>query len=344
MKPIAQNSIHLSFPSAAPAEDAMSEAEYDLHHEAWLKTQSNTFQTLWTVDILSLPEMPHFLQPRYVGVQATDSRDYVSNGRVRRREQHCYFCCTLDGVGVFSDREGVHLVPEGQAFLTEIADPATGYFYPGADRRPWRFLAFTFEGLAARAMVRDLVEQYGHLYQMGEHCPLIRRLLDFEASPYRTLHPHALNSAALVFDLLLSLGAKAREAETFDPLKAMVHSALELMDMELENNLSVASVAQRIGVSRERLSRSFQQYLGQSPQQVIREMKMRRASSLLKDTALPVSKIATRFGYSDQTNFIHAFRKVIGMPPAEFRLHGTLPTVKPYSRRQSMTSEMPNGF
>ena len=46
-----------------------------------------------------------------------------------------------------------------------------------------------------------------------------------------------------------------------------------------------------------------------------------------------LSKIATRFGYSDQTNFIRAFRDVIGMPPAEFRLRGTISMVQLYSRR-----------
>ena len=84
----------------------------------------------------------------------------------------------------------------------------------------------------------------------------------------------------MVLDLLLGLGAQAREAEGIDPLRELVQNALELIDRELENDLSVALVAQRIGVSRERLSRSFQKHLGQSPQQIIREMKMRRASFL----------------------------------------------------------------
>lgn len=320
-------------PALSPVKAAF-DPEYERRHDAWLKSQGNTFRHLWTVDILSLPEMPHFLLPRHLGVQTANTREYISEGRTRIQEEHCYFCCTLDGVGAFSDRQGVHLVPEGQAFLTEIADPATAYFYPGTDRRPWRFLAFTFEGLAARAMVRDLVEQYGHLYNAGVHSPIIQRLLGFQTSSHRTLHPHALEGAALVLDLLLGLGAQAREAEVVDPLRTMVQDALELMDTELENDLSVARIAQQMGISRERLSRSFQKHLGQSPQQVIREMKMRRASFLLKNTQLTVSKIAAMFGYSDQTNFSHAFRKVMGMPPAEFRLRGIIPLLQPYSRRQ----------
>ncbi len=102
------------------------------------------------------------------------------------------------------------------------------------------------------------------------------------------------------------------------------------MDGTLEDSLSVSMLASRLGVGREQLARSFQKCLGWPPQQIIREMKMRRASFLLKDTDLPVMQIAERLGYSDQTNFIRAFRAVLGTTPHEFRRHGTIPLLSSF--------------
>lgn len=305
---------------AAPAATEISPA-----FEVWSATHRDTYRVVWHVDMLPLPEMPLFLYPMSVGVQETSSRNYQAEGRLRSSQDFCYFCCTLDGVGGFADTRGVHLLPAGQGFLTEIADPATRYFYPGADARPWRFLAVNFRGLAARAMVRDLVGLYGHLYTLSPQSPVIQRLLLFQAFPYKTLHPHALDSAELVLELLLALGASARASASPDPFLGLVRRALEVMDGMLEDGLSVSTLASRLGVGREQLTRSFQKRLGRPPQQVIREMKMRRASFLLKDTDLPVAQIAERLGYSDQTNFIRAFRAVLGTTPHEFRRHGTVP-------------------
>ena len=298
--------------------------------KAWDAAHKETYRVIWHVDILPLPEMPLFLYPMSVGVQETIGLHYQSEGRLRSWQDYCYFCYTLDGVGGFGDTRGEHLLPAGQGFLTEIADPATRYFYPGADARPWRFLALNFRGLAARAMVRDLVGLYGHVYALSPQSPIIQRLLHFEAFPYKTLHPHALDSAELVLELLLALGASARAATAPNPLLGLVRHALEIMDGTLEDGLSVSLLAVRLGVSREQVSRSFQKYLGRPPQQVIREMKMRRASFLLKDTDLPVAQIAERLGYSDQTNFIRAFRAVLGTTPHEFRRHGTVPLLRSF--------------
>lgn len=298
--------------------------------EAWSAAHKETYRVVWHVDLLPLPEMPLFLYPMSVGVQETGSLWYQAEGRARPEQDYCYFCCTLDGIGGFSDTRGIHLLPAGHGFLSEIADPETRYFYPGADTRPWRFLALNFRGLAARAMVRDLVGLYGHVYALSPQSPIIQRLLNFQAFPYKTLHPHALDSAELVLELLLALGASARAAASPDPLLGLVRQALEVMDGTLEDGLSVSTLAARLGVGREQLSRSFGKCLGRSPQQVIREMKMRRASFLLKDTDLPVTLIAERLGYSDQTNFIRAFRAVLGTTPHEFRRHGTVSLLRSF--------------
>ncbi len=330
----------LELPDAAPMPEGSPRFGIDS------VAHKQTYQVVWHVDIMPLPEMPLFLSPMSVGVQVTADRRYWADGSQRPEQDYCYFCYTLDGVGAFADRQGVHRVSPEECFLTEIADPGTRYFYPAADPRPWRFLAFNFRGLAARAMVREMVRQYGSIYRLGSQSSIILRLLAFQDSPYMMVHPHALDSAELVLELLLALAAEARAREAPDPTLGLIREALEVISRDLERDLSVAMLADRTGVSRERLSRSFQKCLHQSPQQVIREMKIRRASFLLKDTNIPIKQIATRLGYSDYTNFIRAFRQVTGMPPHEFRLYGwiALPQSFPWGRVRNADNVPPAGL
>ena len=262
----------------------------------WSAMHQQTYQVLWHVDIIPLPETALFLCPMSVGVQATNDRSYQAEGCGRPEQDYCYFCYTLEGTGGFSDRKAAYHVSEGDCFLIEIADPDTRYFYPAVGDRPWCFLAFNFRGLAARAMVRELVQQYGSFYHLGLQSPVIQRLLAFQSSPYMTIHPHALDGAELVLELLLALATQARAREAPDPAMGLIRRALEIIDSELEHDLSVTALSHQCGVNREHLSRSFQKCLHQPPQQVIREMKIRRASFLLKDTGSPIKQIADTAG------------------------------------------------
>ncbi|MEO7718358.1 MAG: AraC family transcriptional regulator [Capsulimonas sp.] len=301
----------------------------------WTKTHLQTYQPLWHMDIVPLPEMPLFLYPMTIGVQITNDLRYAAEGRLRTGQDFCYFCYTLSGTGGFSDRFGQHHVSEGNAFLTEISDPETRYFYPGVDRKPWKFLAFNFRGLAARAMTRELVSNYGSIYQLSPQSPIIKRMLGFESSPYTTIHPHALDGAEIVLELLLALAASARERAEPDPAMDLIKQALEIIDRDLELDLNVGTLARTMGVNREYLSRAFQKCLQRSPKEILMEMKIRRASFLLKDTDISIKQIAARLGYSDYTNFIRAFRSMTKMTPSEFRQHGSISLPEPLRRKDS---------
>ena len=324
--------------AATPME--LSELNQDKRHaeqyHRWDVTHRQTWRSIWHMDIVPLPEMPLFLYPMSVGVQSTNDPRYEAEGRLRSGQDYCYFCYTLSGIGGFSDRNGVHHVGEGHAFLTEISDPEMRYFYPAVDRNRWEFLAVNFRGLAARAMVREMVTNYGSIYQLSPQSPIIKRLLGFESSPYTTMHPHALDGAEIVLELLLALAASARAREEPDPAMDLIKQALAIIDSDLELDLNVGTLARRMGVNREYLSRAFQKCLQRSPKEILLEMKIRRASFLLKDTDISIKQIAARLGYSDYTNFIRAFRLVTKMTPNEFRQHGSISLPEPLRRQDGL--------
>lgn len=292
--------------------------------DAWAANHGRTVQWLWTVGFQPLTVMPHFPRPIDVSVQMANTPLYLCENRLRQWEDHCYFCLTLSGVGGFADAHGIHRLPPGRAFLTPINDPATRYFYPPEATGPWRFLAFTFTGRCADDMVRDLRERYGSIYSLDLNAQIVMRLLSLEHPTYRTLHPDAIDAAELVLDLLFALAASARSREAPDAARDLVARAMQYIGEGLEFDLTVEELAERMGISRERLARAFRDRLEQSPRDILQQRRIRQACVLLKDTQLPVKEIAARMGYSDHTSFIRGFRNVTGMTPQRFRKEGDL--------------------
>lgn len=58
--------------------------------------------------------------------------------------------------------------------------------------------------------------------------------------------------------------------------------------------------------------------LGKSFSEILLELRMDRAKSLLKGTSLSVEKIALMLGYSNSSNFYKAFREYYGKSPREY--------------------------
>ena len=309
----------LGEPLRAPAQEA----------EVWRERHQATYTMIWGTGLHMTDTVPMFPYPHWVAVQTTDDPRYRSEGRLRGGERHCYFCCTLEGEGMFSDQQGSYRLAAGQAFLMKINDPRFAYFYPPDARTPWRFLALTFEGLAAHVMVNALTARHGARYALDPQAPILRRLLacGSQAQGVRIHYLSAAEGAALVLDLLTTLADAADTAEDIGPEAALVRRAVRIIGARAMDGLRVAELAADLGVSREHLTRAFGRQLRQSPSQAIRAQKMRHARFLLRETELPVLQIAAALGYPDVTNFIHAFRQENGATPHQFRRHGVSPPV-----------------
>ena len=81
---------------------------------------------------------------------------------------------------------------------------------------------------------------------------------------------------------------------------------------------TVDSLALIAGMSRSAFALAFRQAFGQSPMNLVKLVRLRRASELLVTTKLPVAEIAKRVGFS-RSNFSVAFSELHGMDPSSFR-------------------------
>ena len=65
---------------------------------------------------------------------------------------------------------------------------------------------------------------------------------------------------------------------------------------------------------------SFQAVYGMTPAAFLRSRKMHGAAQLLRETDRTVLDIAGQFGYDNASKFAKAFRDVIGVSPAAYRM------------------------
>lgn len=85
-----------------------------------------------------------------------------------------------------------------------------------------------------------------------------------------------------------------------------------------EQAWSVDSLAAAAAMSRSTFATRFQEVVGTSPLQFLREWRMRRAQMLLRE-GCSVAAVAAQVGYESEVAFAKAFKRVIGMGPGAIR-------------------------
>jgi AraC family transcriptional regulator len=81
----------------------------------------------------------------------------------------------------------------------------------------------------------------------------------------------------------------------------------------------VASLAARMGLSREHVTRVFRRQFGLSPRDFRAEGRMRRALELIADPGVSLATAAYETGYSDQAHFTRCVRAATRMTPGQLR-------------------------
>ena len=88
---------------------------------------------------------------------------------------------------------------------------------------------------------------------------------------------------------------------------------------EEEGRVGLRVVARAVSMSYFHFSRAFKQSMGMTATNYIAERRIERAKKMLEETELPISEIALRSGFSSQSHFTTAFRRLAGATPKAFR-------------------------
>jgi AraC family transcriptional regulator len=95
--------------------------------------------------------------------------------------------------------------------------------------------------------------------------------------------------------------------------------ATERLRSDSDADVSLAALAMDAGLSRFHFCRAFKESTGLSPHAWLRQHRLEQAKNMLRDTDASVVSIAAALGYSSQTAFAAAFRKLTGETPSDWR-------------------------
>ncbi|MGQ9472633.1 MAG: AraC family transcriptional regulator [Candidatus Caldatribacteriaceae bacterium] len=160
------------------------------------------------------------------------------------------------------------------------------------------------------------------------------KLLELEASTFLSLAYrlqresvgnlpwNKLQCQALLEEIVVLL-LRSYERGSYPYLNAdqqiLIEQALSIMQSKSHENLKIQKMAQELGISPQHFRDLFRRYVGKSPKEYLTALKLQRSTCMLLHGEYTIADIAFRLGFTSIRQFSKAFRKKMGITPAEWR-------------------------
>jgi AraC-like DNA-binding protein len=223
---------------------------------------------------------------------------------------------TQSGEGIYENRRGAQHVPKDHAFLA-ILPERSSYYYPPNGREPWTFTWLNWYGSLACELFGRLQARFGPVLPLsarGAAAATLRRLMAAAAEP-ATSERSSVSLLSYAFTLEWWREAAAPTGGRENRFARAVQFCRE----RYREPLGVKEIAHEAGMSREHFTRIFAGEMRQSPAAFLRELRVNEASTLLRETELPLREIAMRSGFYSTRHLMRTFQRVHRVGPAAFR-------------------------
>ena len=241
----------------------------------------------------------------------------ASKGRVLNEYQLIYIS---EGCGVFeSESAGRHRLKEGAIF---ILFPDEWHTYQPDSLTGWTQYWIGFKGIDMDNRVKErFFVKESPIFDVGLSGELISlfqqaiEVAEQEKSYFQQMLAGITNyMLGLIF--LLDRNNKYRnDSQTIN----QINRARILMNENIENDVTIQEIAEKVGVSYSSFRKKFKDYTGLSPSAYLKNLKLQRGKDLLRITDLSVKEIAYRLNFESSESFSIYFHKKIGITPTEFR-------------------------
>lgn len=100
----------------------------------------------------------------------------------------------------------------------------------------------------------------------------------------------------------------------------MLRRVMQFVEENIGNSdVGVGDMADAAATSRSGLQRKLKQAMGVTPQELMKEARIKRACQLLRESDKNISEVAYACGFTDPKYFSRSFKQTTGKTPKEYR-------------------------
>lgn len=226
--------------------------------------------------------------------------------------ERAYFCFVLDGS--FTEVYGKR---------TRTCHPSTLIFHPSDETHSDHFHSGTrcFNIQMNARWLERVCEHHGTLkstadFRGGRLAHLAMRLYQ-ESCKLDDL------SSLMVEGLMLEIVAEASRCSVKESSRTppdWLKQARQFLDDQFTKNLTLAVIAELVGVHSTHLAREFHRHYHCSVGEYVRARRIEFACHEIATSDLPLSEISLAAGFFDQSHFARTFKSLVGTTPNQYRI------------------------
>ena len=224
------------------------------------------------------------------------------------------------GYGTFKFNGKVYNLKQGDIFILLKGMQVE---YVASIDDPWEYYWIGFSGSNANEYLNRTSITNSCVANCEENSKIPQIILNMcEIS--KTYNPSKSDDILLLKELYSLLYALIEEfPKPFEykdkELHTYIQDALNFINSNYMHSITVQEIADYVNLSRSYLYKMFIKNLGISPQRYLINLRMYKATLLLKGTKFPIGEVANSVGYSDSLLFSKTFSKHFSMSPLNYR-------------------------
>ncbi|MBS5923137.1 MAG: AraC family transcriptional regulator [Clostridium perfringens] len=224
------------------------------------------------------------------------------------------------GYGTFKFNGKVYNLKQGDIFILLKGMQVE---YVASIDDPWEYYWIGFSGSNANEYLSRTSITNSCVANCEENSKIPQIILNMcEIS--KTYNPSRSDDILLLKELYSLLYALIEEfPKPFEykdkELHTYIQDALNFINSNYMHSITVQEIADYVNLSRSYLYKMFIKNLGISPQRYLINLRMYKATLLLKGTKLPIGEVSSSVGYSDSLLFSKTFSKHFSMSPLNYR-------------------------
>lgn len=193
---------------------------------------------------------------------------------------------------------------------------------------PGELHAEYFHEVGGRSFIVEIAPDW--MARIQEQLPVTDGSADFRGGVfellahklYREFNHEDCASSLIIEGLMMEMlgeTTRSRAVQTAPGSPRWLHRAKELLHARFADNLSLAEVAQNVGVHPVHLAQTFRKTYQCTVGEYVRKLRIEYACQELTNSVKPIVDIALAAGFCDQSHFTRTFKRVVGTAPSQYR-------------------------